>query len=156
MKGVRRLGAVLWLPNMRICRGVGWAAAVVGRLAEDRVGWTAHWFAMALWEEVEVVDVGEVGDEVLSEYHAVGDSEVYYVSHLECYDARWECLVKDDSPVVVDVDERDQILGMIWGGRRMLVLYLAVFVGVVLRDTSCSWAQSKMQVPLRVHRIRRA
>ena len=154
MRSVRRLGAVLWWPRMRICRGVGWAAA--GKVAEGRVGWTARWFAMALWEEVEVVDIEEVGVGVLSECHAVGDNEVYYVPHLECYDERWECLVKDDRPVVVDVDERDQTLGMIWGGRKVLVLYLAVFVGVVLRDRSCSWARSKMQMPLRVNQIRRA
>ena len=106
MRSVQRLETVLWWPHMRICRAVGWSAAVVGRAAEGRVCWTARWFAMALWEEVEVVDMWEVVVDMLSECHAVGDSELYYVPHLECCDVRWGCLVKDDGPVVVDVDGR--------------------------------------------------
>ena len=100
----------------------------------------ARWFAMASWEEVEVVDKGEVGVGVLSEYHAVGDGVLYSVTHLECFDARWEYLVEGDDPVGVDVDEMDPSVGVICCGRTIVVLYFDVLVDVVLRDRNCAWA----------------
>ena len=48
--------------------------------------------------------------------------------------------MEGDDPVGVDVDEMDPSVGVICCGRTMLVLYLDVLVGVVLRDRNCAWA----------------